>query len=255
MDAISDVAAARHDQTRREEGGRAAPLGGAGLDPTGRIEELISQNKVMLFIKGTKAFPQCGFGNTVVRLIEDCTDDFETFDVLSDETVREGIKEYSSWPTIPQIYLGGEFIGGADIAIEMHESGELKDAVAEALAKPVEAAKTSRSGISRRTTSRVESWRFSVCKNFVARLLYPSLRGIVRPLADKLVGVGRGAQRVQIAAERAVRRKLVLAARRRRERAPLVRANGGVGRIALELCRVVVDEDGGGRVPDRELAP
>ena len=56
-----------------------------GLDPTGRIEELISQNKVMLFIKGTKAFPQCGFSNTVVRLIEDCTDDFETFDVLSDE--------------------------------------------------------------------------------------------------------------------------------------------------------------------------
>ena len=112
-----------------------------GLDPTGRIEELISQNKVMLFIKGTKAFPQCGFSNTVVRLIEDCTDDFETFDVLSDETVREGIKEYSSWPTIPQIYLGGEFIGGADIAIEMHESGELKDAVAEALAKPVEAGK------------------------------------------------------------------------------------------------------------------
>ena len=112
-----------------------------GLDPTGRIEELISQNKVMLFIKGTKAFPQCGFSNTVVRLIEDCTDDFETFDVLSDETVREGIKEYSSWPTIPQIYLGGEFIGGADIAIEMHESGELKDAVAEALAKPVEGGK------------------------------------------------------------------------------------------------------------------
>ena len=142
MDAISDVAALLGMTDPDEKKAVVQRLSEErGLDPTGRIEELISQNKVMLFIKGTKAFPQCGFSNTVVRLIEDCTDDFETFDVLSDETVREGIKEYSSWPTIPQIYLGGEFIGGADIAIEMHESGELKDAVAEALAKPVEAGK------------------------------------------------------------------------------------------------------------------
>ena len=142
MDAISDVAALLGMTDPDEKKAVVQRLSEErGLDPTGRIEELISQNKVMLFIKGTKAFPQCGFSNTVVRLIEDCTDDFETFDVLSDETVREGIKEYSSWPTIPQIYLGGEFIGGADISIEMHESGELKDAVAEALAKPVEAAK------------------------------------------------------------------------------------------------------------------
>ena len=142
MDAISDVAALLGMTDPDEKKAVVQRLSEErGLDPTGRTEELISQNKVMLFIKGTKAFPQCGFSNTVVRLIEDCTDDFETFDVLSDETVREGIKEYSSWPTIPQIYLGGEFIGGADIAIEMHESGELKDAVAEALAKPVEASK------------------------------------------------------------------------------------------------------------------
>ena len=142
MDAISDVAALLGMTDPDEKKAVVQRLSEErGLDPTGRIEELISQNKVMLFIKGTKAFPQCGFSNTVVRLIEDCTDDFETFDVLSDETVREGIKEYSSWPTIPQIYLGGEFIGGADIAIEMHESGELKDAVAEALAKPVEGGK------------------------------------------------------------------------------------------------------------------
>ena len=142
MDAISDVAALLGMTDPDEKKAVVQRLSQErGLDPTGRIEELISQNKVMLFIKGTKAFPQCGFSNTVVRLIEDCTDDFETFDVLSDETVREGIKEYSSWPTIPQIYLGGEFIGGADIAIEMHESGELKDAVAEALAKPVEGGK------------------------------------------------------------------------------------------------------------------
>ena len=142
MDAISDVAALLGMPDPDEKKAVVQRLSEErGLDPTGRIEELISQNKVMLFIKGTKAFPQCGFSNTVVRLIEDCTDDFETFDVLSDETVREGIKEYSSWPTIPQIYLGGEFIGGADIAIEMHESGELKDAVAEALAKPVEGGK------------------------------------------------------------------------------------------------------------------
>ena len=142
MDAISDVAALLGMTDPDEKKAVVQRLSEErGLDPTGRIEELISQNKVMLFIKGTKAFPQCGFSNTVVRLIEDCTDDFETFDVLSDETVREGIKEYSSWPTIPQIYLGGEFIGGADIAIEMHESGELKEAVAEALAKPVEGGK------------------------------------------------------------------------------------------------------------------
>ena len=142
MDASSDVAALLGMTDPDEKKAVVQRLSEErGLDPTGRIEELISQNKVMLFIKGTKAFPQCGFSNTVVRLIEECTDDFETFDVLSDETVREGSKEYSSWPTIPQIYLGGEFIGGADIAIEMHESGELKDAVAEALAKPVEGGK------------------------------------------------------------------------------------------------------------------
>ena len=79
----------------------------------------------MLFMKGNKLFPQCGFSNTAVMIMKSITEDFETFDVLSDNEIREGIKTYSNWPTIPQCYIDGEFIGGCDLMIEMYQSGEL----------------------------------------------------------------------------------------------------------------------------------
>ena len=88
----------------------------------------------MLFMKGNKLFPQCGFSNTAVRILQSITEDFETFDVLADNDIREGIKQYSNWPTIPQCYIEGEFIGGCDLMIEMYQSGELQEMVEKAQA-------------------------------------------------------------------------------------------------------------------------
>ena len=78
-------------------------------------------------LAGNKLFPQCGFSNTVVQILNAVDTPFETFDVLSDQAVRQGIKEYSNWPTIPQVYVDGEFIGGCDVMIEMYQSGELQE--------------------------------------------------------------------------------------------------------------------------------
>mmetsp|Transcript_20852 Transcript_20852/g.26939 ORF Transcript_20852/g.26939 Transcript_20852/m.26939 type:complete len:179 (-) Transcript_20852:93-629(-) len=91
-----------------------------------RIESMVNDNKVMLFMKGTKIFPQCGFSNTAVQILRACDVEFETFDVLSDPDIRQGIKDFSNWPTIPQLYIDQEFVGGCDIMIEMYESGDLK---------------------------------------------------------------------------------------------------------------------------------
>ena len=99
-----------------------------------RIDELVKANKLMLFMKGTKMFPQCGFSNTVVQVLTRMGVEFETFDVLSDEAMRNGIKEYSNWPTIPQLYLDGEFVGGCDIVIEQYQNGELQEAIEIAMA-------------------------------------------------------------------------------------------------------------------------
>ena len=90
--------------------------------------------QVMLFMKGNKLFPQCGFSNTVVQVLTRMGVEFETFDVLSDEAMRNGIKEYSNWPTIPQLYLDGEFVGGCDIVIEQYQNGELQEAIEIAMA-------------------------------------------------------------------------------------------------------------------------
>ncbi len=90
-----------------------------------RIGELVKQNRIMLFMKGTKFFPQCGFSARAVGVLRQLGAEFETFDVLSDGGVREGIKAYSSWPTIPQLYIGGEFVGGSDIMMELYQNGEL----------------------------------------------------------------------------------------------------------------------------------
>ena len=81
----------------------------------------------MLFMKGNKMFPQCGFSNTAVMILKSITQDFETFDVLADNDIRERIKTYSNWPTIPQLYVNGEFLGGCDIMIEMYQEGELQE--------------------------------------------------------------------------------------------------------------------------------
>jgi monothiol glutaredoxin len=91
-----------------------------------RIEDLIKSHKVMLFMKGTKQFPACGFSNTVVQILKKEGATFETFNILADAEIRQGLKEYSSWPTYPQLYIDGKFVGGCDIVTEMHQAGELK---------------------------------------------------------------------------------------------------------------------------------
>jgi monothiol glutaredoxin len=99
-----------------------------------RIEALIASSPVFVFMKGTKLMPQCGFSNNVVQILHAVGVPFETFDVLSDQEIRQGIKEYSEWPTIPQVYLKGEFVGGSDILIELYNSGELRERLAVVLA-------------------------------------------------------------------------------------------------------------------------
>jgi monothiol glutaredoxin len=91
-----------------------------------RLESLVTGKKVMLFMKGTKQFPACGFSNAVVQILKKEGVEFDTFNILADQEVRQGLKEYSSWPTFPQLYVDGKFVGGCDIVTEMHENGELK---------------------------------------------------------------------------------------------------------------------------------
>ena len=91
-----------------------------------KIDGIIGKHKVLLFVKGTKQFPQCGFSNAVINIFKEIGSDFETVNILQDQELRQGMKEYSNWPTFPQVYVGGEFIGGADIMREMYQSGELK---------------------------------------------------------------------------------------------------------------------------------
>ena len=99
-----------------------------------RIDALVKSSPVMVFIKGTKLMPQCGFSNNVIQILNSLGISFETFDVLSDMEIRQGIKEYSDWPTIPQVYLKGEFVGGSDILVEMYNSGDLREKFEIALA-------------------------------------------------------------------------------------------------------------------------
>ena len=99
-----------------------------------KIERLIQSSPIFVFMKGTKLMPQCGFSNNVVQILNALGVSFETFDVLSDMEVRQGIKEFSDWPTIPQVYVKGEFMGGSDILIEMYNDGTLKEKLEIALA-------------------------------------------------------------------------------------------------------------------------
>ncbi len=95
-------------------------------DINSRLSTLVSDNDVVLFMKGTPLFPQCGFSSRAVAILDHCGIAYESVDVLQDMEVRQGIKEFSEWPTIPQLYIKGEFVGGSDIMMEMFEAGELQ---------------------------------------------------------------------------------------------------------------------------------
>jgi monothiol glutaredoxin len=94
-----------------------------------RISMIVKDTDIVLFMKGTALFPQCGFSSRAVAILDHLGATYETVDVLQDPEVRQGIKEYSDWPTIPQLYIKGEFVGGSDIMMEMFENGELKELV------------------------------------------------------------------------------------------------------------------------------
>ena len=97
------------------------------MDTQQRIKQIVDENNVVLFMKGTAQFPMCGFSGRAIQILKACgVENIATVNVLEDPEVRQGIKEYSNWPNIPQLYVRGEFIGGSDIMSEMYESGELK---------------------------------------------------------------------------------------------------------------------------------
>lgn len=98
-------------------------------DAKERIDEIVRSNDVVLFMKGTALFPQCGFSSRAVAILDHLGVPFETVDVLQDQEIRQGIKDYSDWPTIPQLYVKGEFVGGSDIMMEMFQNGELQQLV------------------------------------------------------------------------------------------------------------------------------
>ena len=99
-----------------------------------RIDQLVQNNKVLVFMKGNKLMTQCGFSNNVIQILNILGVSYETVDILQDQELRQGVKEYSNWPTIPQVYINGEFIGGSDIMIELYQNGELQQIVEVALA-------------------------------------------------------------------------------------------------------------------------
>jgi len=102
-------------------------------DAQQRIDAMVKGNRVMLFMKGSAQFPMCGFSGRAVQILKACgATDLQTFNVLEDPDVRQGIKDYAQWPTIPQLYIKGEFVGGSDIMMEMYESGELQQLLAAA---------------------------------------------------------------------------------------------------------------------------
>ena len=95
-----------------------------------RIDSIVKGNRVVLFMKGTSQFPMCGFSGRAIQILKACgVTDLTTVNVLEDEDIRQGIKEYANWPTIPQLYVAGEFVGGSDIMMEMYQAGELQQAL------------------------------------------------------------------------------------------------------------------------------
>ena len=100
------------------------------MDAQARIKETVTTNEVVLYMKGNPKFPQCGFSNMATQILDACNTKYVSVDVLADQEIREGIKQYASWPTIPQLYVRGEFIGGSDIMRAMYENGELQTMLA-----------------------------------------------------------------------------------------------------------------------------
>jgi len=99
-------------------------------DSATRIADIVKADNIVLFMKGTALFPQCGFSSRAIAILDRLGATYQTVDVLQDPGIRQGIKEYSDWPTIPQLYVHGEFVGGSDIMMEMFESGELQELLA-----------------------------------------------------------------------------------------------------------------------------
>ncbi|PNT04779.1 hypothetical protein POPTR_014G141200v4 [Populus trichocarpa] len=97
------------------------------------LDKVVTSHKVVLFMKGTKDFPQCGFSQTVVQILKSLNVPFESVNILENELLRQGLKDYSSWPTFPQLYIDGEFFGGCDITVEAYKSGELQEQVEKAM--------------------------------------------------------------------------------------------------------------------------
>jgi monothiol glutaredoxin len=105
-------------------------------DTNARIAEIVNSNDVVLFMKGTPLFPQCGFSSKAIAILDHLGVTYDSVDVLQDMEVRQGIKAYSDWPTIPQLYVKGEFVGGSDIMMEMYQAGELQQLMAESGLSP-----------------------------------------------------------------------------------------------------------------------
>jgi monothiol glutaredoxin len=101
------------------------------MDTQAQIKQMLTSNKVVLYMKGSPKFPQCGFSNMATQILDACNTTYLAVDVLQDQAIREGIKQYANWPTIPQLYVNGEFLGGSDIMRAMYESGELQALLAE----------------------------------------------------------------------------------------------------------------------------
>jgi monothiol glutaredoxin len=101
-------------------------------DVQARIAEAVKSNEVLLFMKGSPLFPQCGFSSRAIAILEHLGVEYGSIDVLQDQGIRQGIKQFSDWPTIPQLYVKGEFVGGSDIMMEMYETGELADLMSKA---------------------------------------------------------------------------------------------------------------------------
>ena len=100
-------------------------------DANERISQIVNEHDVVLFMKGTPLFPQCGFSSRAIAILDHCGVAYESIDVLQDMDIRQGIKAFSDWPTIPQLYVKGEFVGGSDIMMEMYEAGELQQLLKE----------------------------------------------------------------------------------------------------------------------------
>lgn len=100
------------------------------MDTQAKIKETVSSNPVVLYMKGNPKFPQCGFSNMATQILDACQTKYISVDVLQDQEVREGIKQFANWPTIPQLYINGEFVGGSDIMRAMYENGELQTMLA-----------------------------------------------------------------------------------------------------------------------------